>query len=300
MSVTSSFISDTANGFSSSTSKILRVVPHSRSRWRMGAYVSHALCSLTSAASPVRSSSTSMSSSRSSSTWFQYCNTLSSSVHSRTTTHTGRFCNGFIASAMSPSVAAPSDAITSTTRCPAARSTGSSAFNCAITCRICSQSGVRPVGPELSIRSTAFTSSSGAPLLPNCSTCGEPPPGGLSIRNSVGAPRCAATRACQRSASPSSSQREVVTIPSRPAGPKTMRWPSVVCIDPELSMIQMRRGMCCSEPLNSRARPPGISSLSKNPSVTWRPTAGGLYASTGTEVATGASEGVSSGTAVGM
>mmetsp|Transcript_25222 Transcript_25222/g.79920 ORF Transcript_25222/g.79920 Transcript_25222/m.79920 type:complete len:210 (+) Transcript_25222:550-1179(+) len=207
-----------------------------------------------------------MSSSRSSSTAFQYRTTSSESVQSRTTTQHGRDCSGRIATSMSPSVAAPSDAITTTTRCPLARSTSAWAWMRAVACRICSHSGVRPVGPLLISFLTASTSATASPPMPTLSTCGEPPPGGLSSRSSVGAPRLAASVACQIRESPSSSQRLASTKPSRPPGPRMIRLPSVVCIEPELSMIQIRSGNDSLERRNEALMPGGMPRLRRKPS----------------------------------
>lgn len=121
--------------FSSSMSTTLREVPHSRIRCRGVPYVSHGLCSATSPASPHKSSRTSISSSSSASMPFQYSTILSSSVHSRITTQTGRCSSGRNACSTLPSLASPSDAMTTVHRWPLARSRGASSCTRCTTCK---------------------------------------------------------------------------------------------------------------------------------------------------------------------
>eukprot|EP00962_Isochrysis_galbana_P057047 scaffold29236_cov120-Isochrysis_galbana.AAC.3 len=100
----------------------------------------------------------------SSSVLFQYSQTASSSVHSRTTTETGRSSRGLSAAATSPSVAAPSDAITSTHRLPVARSWGARSKMVCVADRMAAQSGVRPVGELSRSRRIRSISVAGAPV----------------------------------------------------------------------------------------------------------------------------------------
>mmetsp|Transcript_12762 Transcript_12762/g.37996 ORF Transcript_12762/g.37996 Transcript_12762/m.37996 type:complete len:206 (+) Transcript_12762:228-845(+) len=186
-------------GNSSSVSRTLTDVPHSRSLWssdaylaspsaRVGAprprssgargrlstrveessskpaastqpwYVSQGCAPFTSAASPQRSSKTSMSSSSSSSISFQYCTMRSSSVQRRMTTHTGRSCRGRSAALRSPSVASPSEAMTTHALVPEARSSAARARICCVTAPIWAHRGVRPVGCEYTSFSMARSS----------------------------------------------------------------------------------------------------------------------------------------------
>mmetsp|Transcript_13325 Transcript_13325/g.53453 ORF Transcript_13325/g.53453 Transcript_13325/m.53453 type:complete len:214 (-) Transcript_13325:245-886(-) len=196
-----------------------------------------------------------MSTSRSASTRFQNPTTASSSVHSRTTTQHGKSLSGRSASSTEPSDGSPSDAMTTNARVPAARSCDSRARMSRMTSRTRAQSGVRPSG-ELAARCfMASISRSGSPR-PTGTTCGAPA-GGLSSRNSVGAPRCAATAAWNSSESPSSSQRVADTAPQRPWPALTKRRPSHVFIDPELSMIQYRMPNCATDLRNCSTSPAG-------------------------------------------
>mmetsp|Transcript_4471 Transcript_4471/g.14265 ORF Transcript_4471/g.14265 Transcript_4471/m.14265 type:complete len:212 (+) Transcript_4471:613-1248(+) len=163
---------------------------------------------------------------------------------------------------MSPSVASPSDAMTMQALVFVARSSSARAAICAVTDRICAHNGVRPVGGDATrpsiVRSSWTDAGSCEPTVVPTTTCCGAPDGGLSIRNSVHAPSSTARRACQLIDAPSSSQRLHGTMPWRPPAPDTMRWPSFVPIEPELSMIQKRYEKSRALRTNCSARPSGM------------------------------------------
>lgn len=125
------------------------------------------------------------------------------------------------------------------------------------TWRICAQSGVNPRGPQASTDSKARISDSGSAVVPQCIVW-SPPEGGLRNLNSVGADMYAAMRACHRSASPSSCHRVQPTNASVPAF-CSRTCPSPLCIDPELSMIQIRSGNSSTDASIASCIPAGSS-----------------------------------------
>mmetsp|Transcript_22478 Transcript_22478/g.60801 ORF Transcript_22478/g.60801 Transcript_22478/m.60801 type:complete len:232 (-) Transcript_22478:101-796(-) len=167
---------------------------------------------------------------------FQNSITWSSSVHRRTTTHTGRRAKGCMCAARSPSLGKPSVTIVTTTCWPVARSCGSIEAIAAATSCTCWQSGVAPEGPALNDAWTCWTSPA-----PSTTTFCLPVRGALRNRNSVGARRAAASPAWNSTMSTTSCQRLQLTRDSLPEDATTRRCPSGICMLPELSTIQKRR-----------------------------------------------------------
>mmetsp|Transcript_45239 Transcript_45239/g.76221 ORF Transcript_45239/g.76221 Transcript_45239/m.76221 type:complete len:237 (-) Transcript_45239:194-904(-) len=231
---------DGVNFVSSIRSKSLLAEPHSRRRCSGIPYVSHALLPTTSSASLAKSSRTSSSSSSSASMSFQYRTIASSSVHSRTTTHTGSCSKGRMTSVRSPSVDTPSVAITTTAFFPLLRNSSACARTLAVTCRICSHIGVLPAGVEDTSWSSMYCSRSGEPWP---SSTVWTPFAGLRSRNSVRALVLMAKSPAHFSVWLSSFHREQDTsleIGSCASYPTvwTSSCPSPVVIDPELSITQ--------------------------------------------------------------
>mmetsp|Transcript_15182 Transcript_15182/g.51270 ORF Transcript_15182/g.51270 Transcript_15182/m.51270 type:complete len:250 (+) Transcript_15182:517-1266(+) len=232
MSSTTALASSPVSERSSTRSSTRSRTPNSRRRWSSGAYVSHGLREHTSAASPSRSSNTSMSHSSWASTPFQKLTTSSSLVHRRTTIHMGRDAKGCSAAARSPSLGRPSETMVTDARCPRAASSARRAAMSVATATAWAQSGVPPEGSDSHAARSAGRSSGPATVRD-----WGPEAGALRKRNSVGAPRAAASSPAWRAAWVASCQRVQATRRSE-APAATRRFPSGRDMLPLLSTIQ--------------------------------------------------------------